>query len=145
MTTIKHILEGKGSQIWSVTPDSNVFDALKLMADKNVGALLVLENELIVGIISERDYARKVVLVGKSSKECLVSDIMTSKVLYLRSDQTAQECMALMTDKRIRHMPVFEDEQLVGIISIGDLVKAIISEQEFTIQQLVNYISGVSA
>ena len=145
MTTVKHILEGKGSRIWSITPDSSVFDALKLLAEKNVGALLVLENEQLIGIISERDYARKVVLVGKSSKDCLVSDIMTSKVVYLRSDQSARECMALMTDKRIRHMPVFEDEQLVGVISIGDLVKAIISDQEFTIQQLVNYISGVSA
>jgi CBS domain-containing protein len=145
MTTIKHILEGKESRVWSVSPDSNVFDALKMMSDRNVGALLVLENDELVGIISERDYARKVVLLGKSSKDCLVSDIMTAKVIYLRLDQTAQDCMALMTDKRIRHMPVFEDKKLVGIISIGDLVKAIISDQQFTIQQLVNYISGVSA
>lgn len=145
MTTIKHILEAKGNQIWSVTPDSNVFDALKLMADKNIGALLVLENDELVGIMSERDYARKVVLVGKSSKDCSVRDIMTAKVVFLRSDQTAQDCMALMTDKRFRHMPVFDDDKLMGIISIGDLVKAVISDQEFTIQQLVNYISGVSA
>lgn len=145
MTTIKHILESKDNQIWSVRPDDFVIDALKLMAEKNIGALLVMENDQLIGIISERDYARKVVLAGKSSKDCRVRDIMTSKVVFLRSEQTAQECMALMTDKHIRHMPVFEDDKLMGIISIGDLVKAIISEQEFTIQQLVNYISGVSA
>lgn len=145
MTTVKHILAGKESELWSVGPNTSVYDALKVMSDKNIGALLVLDGGLLVGIISERDYARKVALAGKSSKECVVSEIMTSKVVYLRFEQTAQECMALMTDKRIRHMPVYDGDDLVGIISIGDLVKAVIDDQEFTIQQLVNYISGVSA
>jgi CBS domain-containing protein len=111
------------------------------MADKNIGALLVLEGDELVGIISERDYARKVMLKGKSSMDTPVRDIMTPRVLYIRTNQSIEECMALMTDKRIRHLPVFDQENLVGVISIGDVVKAIISHQEFVIEQLENYIT----
>ena len=143
MTTIRKILQSKPSEICSVAPQTTVFEALKTMADKNIGALLVLEGGEIKGIFSERDYARKVVLVGKSSKDIPVSDIMTSRVAYLGPDQTPQDCMALMTDKRIRHIPILEDDKLIGIVSIGDVVKAIISEQEFQIQQLETYITGI--
>lgn len=142
MITVYHILQGKGNQIWSVSPDTLVYDALKLMADKNLGAVLVLEASKLVGIFSERDYARKVILMGKSSKEIPVKEIMTEEVLYVRPNQSIEECMALMTAKRIRHLPVLEGEQLVGVISIGDVVKAFISEQEFVIKQLENYITG---
>ncbi|MFQ5854938.1 MAG: CBS domain-containing protein [Anaerolineae bacterium] len=142
MKTVRHILHTKGRAVWSVAPDTTVYEALQLMAEKNVGALLVLEAEKVAGIFSERDYARKVALKGKSSKDTPVREIMTSKVVYVRPDQTIEECMALMTDKHIRHLPVLEDNQLVGIISIGDVVKAIISQQEFIIEQLESYIRG---
>lgn len=142
MTFVRNILQDKGREVWSVSPDSSVFDALKLMADKNIGALLVLEGETLVGIFSERDYARKVILKGKSSKETSVEEIMSSEVLYVRPEQTIEECMALMTNKRIRHLPVLEGNQLLGLISIGDVVKAVIADQEFTIKQLENYITG---
>lgn len=141
LKTVKQILEEKGYQIWSVSPDDNVYDALKKMAEKNIGALLVLEEENLVGIISERDYARKVVLRGKSSMDTPIKEVMTPRVLYVRIDQSIEDCMALMTDKRIRHLPVFEKDKLVGVISIGDVVKAIISHQEFVIEQLENYIT----
>jgi CBS domain-containing protein len=136
------LLQTKGQDIWSITPDALVIDALKLMAEKRVGALLVLEAGQVVGIISERDYARKVSLLGKSSKTTPVREIMTEKVVYVRPEQTIEDCMALMTDKRIRHLPVLADDQLIGVISIGDVVKAVISEQEFIIAQLENYIIG---
>ena len=136
MITVRHILQEKGNKIWSVSPDTMVFDALKLMAEKNLGAVLVMEGTKIVGIFSERDYARKVILKGKSSKETPVNEIMTGDVLYVRPNQPIEECMALMTGKRIRHLPVLEEDNLAGLISIGDVVKAIISEQEFTIKQL---------
>ncbi len=142
MITVYHILQGKGNQVWSVSPDTLVYDALKLMADKNLGAVLVVEQGKLVGIFSERDYARKVILMGKSSKEIPVKEIMTEQVLYVRPNHSIEECMALMTNKRIRHLPVLEGEQLVGVISIGDVVKAFISEQEFVIKQLENYITG---
>jgi CBS domain-containing protein len=144
MITVRDILHAKGNQIWSVSPDSTVFDALQLMADKNIGALIVLDGEKIAGIFSERDYARKIILKGKASKETSVEEIMTSEVTTLRLEQSVEECMGLMTDKRIRHLPVLEGEKLIGLISIGDVVKAIISDKEFTIKQLENYITGGS-
>src|SRR5713101_2654846 len=142
MTTLRNILQVKGGTIWSVSPESTVYDAINMMADKNVGALLVLEGEKLSGIISERDYARKVILKGKSSKETKVKEIMTSDVVTISPHQSIEECMGLMTVKHIRHLPVVEDKKLVGMISIGDVVKAIISEQEYTIKQLENYITG---
>ncbi len=140
MKLVKHILKTKGYDAWSVTPNTSVFDAIKLMSGKRVGALLVLKGEKLVGIISERDYTRKVILKGRSSRDTPVKKIMTSRVIYTSPDQPIEKCMALMTAKRIRHLPVLEDGQLVGVISIGDLVKAIISEQESLIQDLENDI-----
>ena len=142
MKTVKELLQAKGYDVWTIAPDASVYDALRLMADKNVGAVLVIDGGNLVGILSERDYARKVILEGKSSKHTPVREIMTEKVLCVRTDQTAEECMALMTNKRVRHLPVLEGDCLVGVISIGDVVKAIISEQEFMIEQLENYITG---
>lgn len=142
MKPVIELLRVKGHQYWSVTPDTAVFDALKLMAEKNIGALLVLEGDVLVGLLSERDYARKVILKGKSSKDTPVKEIMSEKVMYVEPEQTVEECMALMTDKRVRYLPVIEGDKLIGIISIGDVVKAIISEQEFIIEQLEHYISG---
>lgn len=143
MKTVSDLLRVKGNQVWSIGPDATVYDALTLMAEKDVGALLVLDNVgQLVGILSERDYARKIVLKGKTSRETPVRAIMTGKVLWVRPDQTIEEIMALMTNKRIRHLPVLEEGRLVGVISIGDVVKAIISEQEFMIEQLANYITG---
>jgi len=143
MESIKQLLKNKGSEVWHVSPDTHVFDALKIMADKNIGAMPVLDSDKIVGIFSERDYARKVILHGKASKNTLIKEIMSTKVLYVGLEQSIEECMALMTDKRIRHLPVLEDGELLGIISIGDVVKAIISEQQITIHWLEKYISGV--
>ena len=140
MKTVKEILENKGHQIWSVTPDTTVYAALKLLADKGIGAVLVMSNETLVGIMSERDYARKVALQGKSSLTLKVSEIMSSNVMYIDISQTVEDCMALMINKRIRHLPVFEEKKLVGFISIGDVVKALIDEKEFMIDQLVHYI-----
>ncbi len=141
MKTVKQILQSKTrGGILSISPDATVYDALKLMAEKEVGALLVMEADKVVGIISERDYARKVILHGKSSKEIHVSDIMTSKIVYVNTAQTVDECMALMTDKHIRHLPVYEGDRLVGVVSIGDLVKEAISEREYIIKQLESYI-----
>jgi len=142
MKTVAQLLRTKGHQVLSVSPDIPDFAALEVMAEKNVGALLVLEGERLVGIFSERDYARKVILKGKASKETPVREIMSSHVLYIRPEQTIEDCMALMTDKRVRHLPVMEAEKLVGVISIGDVVKAVIAEQEFMIEQLQNYITG---
>ncbi|MCZ6689542.1 MAG: CBS domain-containing protein [Planctomycetota bacterium] len=142
MDFVSQILKAKGHDVLTVPPETTVYDALKLMADKNIGALMVLEADDIVGIFSERDYARKVILEGKSSKDLPVRDIMSSHVLYVRPEQSVEDCMALMTDKRIRHLPVIENKKLIGVISIGDVVKSIISEQEFMIKQLENYITG---
>ncbi len=142
MSTIRHILQIKGNDVWTTTPEAVVYDALTMMAEKNIGALLVLDGEDLIGIFSERDYARKVVLKGKSSRDIQVSEIMTDKVVFIRPDQTTEECLALMTGKKVRHLPVLEDDRLVGLISIGDVVKAVISDREFTIAQLENYITG---
>ncbi len=142
MNTVKQLLDVKGRDVWSIAPDETVFNAIKLMAEKGIGALAVLEGDGLIGLISERDYARKVILKDKSSKETSVRDIMTTPVIYTHSAQTLEECMALMTEKRERHLPVLEKGKLVGIISIGDLVKAIIAEQQFVIEQLEQYISG---
>ena len=140
MKSLKQLLEGKGREIYSIGPDARVFDALRLMADKSVGALIVTEGGRIAGVISERDYARKVILLGKSSKETRVRDIMTHKVITVHPGQTVEECLALMTEKRIRHLPVTEGERLIGVLSIGDLVKEVIAEQQRTIEQLESYI-----
>ncbi|HXX12372.1 MAG TPA: CBS domain-containing protein [Burkholderiales bacterium] len=140
MKTIKEILQSKPLGVLSISPEASVLDALRLMAEKEVGALVVLENERLAGIFSERDYARKVILHGKSSKDTSVREIMTSKVVYVRPEQSVEECMALMTDKRIRHLPVLQENTVIGIISIGDVVKEVISEQRFVIEQLEQYI-----
>jgi len=142
MNTVNDILNMKGMEVWSVAPQAKVFDALRLMADKNIGAVLVTENENIVGILSERDYARKVALEGKSSKELQVQEIMSPRVLYITSDKNLDECMALMIEKKIRHLPVYESEKLKGIISIGDVVKAVLDHKSFTIEQLEKYITS---
>jgi len=143
MTTAADVLKSKPHQaVHAITPDATVFDAVKLMAEKNVGALLVMEGERIAGIVTERDYARKVVLLSRSSKETPVRDIMTSAVMVVRPGQTTEECMVLMTENRLRHLPVVEGDSLLGLVSIGDLVKSIISEQKLTIEQLQSYISG---
>jgi CBS domain-containing protein len=142
MRTVKQLLESKGHDVWSVSPNTSVLEAIKKMADKQVGALLVLDQDKPVGIVSERDYARKVILQGRSSQETLVKEIMTTRVVCARPDLNVEECMAIMTDKHIRHLPVMEGDQVLGMISIGDLVKAIIAEQQFMITQLERYIAG---
>ncbi len=142
MKTIRDILKVKGTDVWCVEPDATVFDALQRMAEKEVGALVVTQGAQVVGLISEREYARKVVLEGRTSPTTLVKEIMISSVVYIHLDQPIEECMALMTEKRTRHLPVIEDGKLVGLISIGDIVKSIISDQQFIIEQLVRYISG---
>ncbi len=142
MKTIKELLAQKGTAVHTVGPDASVYEAISLMAEKDVGALVVVDGESLVGIVTERDYARKITLEGRVSRDTRVAEIMTRRVACARPDQTVEECMALMTDKRVRHLPVLEDERLVGLISIGDLVKAIIAEQQFLIEQLEHYISG---
>lgn len=142
MKTVRDILKKKGSDIFSISPQASVYEALQVMADKNIGAVLVIEKGKLVGILSERDYARKVVLKGKASKETLVSDLMTKNVLYVSPDKNIEDCMFLMTTKNIRHLPVIEDARLVGIISINDVVKIIISEQKFAIDALEKYMQS---
>lgn len=142
MKLIHQLLESKGSDVWSVAPEASVYDAISLMAEREVGALMVLANRKPVGLVSERDYARKVMLAGRTSKETSVSEIMTKRVICANPKQTIEECMALMTDKRVRHLPVIDHKELVGLISIGDLVKAIIHEQQFIIEQLEHYIAS---
>lgn len=142
MKTVKGILGEKGHDVWSVAPDATVFEAIKLMDKRRVGALVVLKGDKLVGIISERDYARKIILKGRLSKQTPVSKIMTRKVICVSPERTAQECMALMTEKRIRHLPVLDRKKLVGIISIGDVVRATIADKQFTIEQLEKYIHG---
>lgn len=140
MSTVAQVLEKKQGGLLSVTPETTVYDALKLMAEREVGAVVVLEGKHLAGILSERDYARKVILLGKSSRDTPVSEIMTSKVVCVFPRNTVDECMALMTDKRVRHLPVLVDNAVVGVISIGDVVKETIAEQRFMIEQLEQYI-----
>lgn len=141
MSTIRNILDAKGTAVWSIAPEETVFEALTIMGEKNIGALPVLAQDELVGIVSERDYARKVILKGKTSRNTQVREIMTTAVICATPDQTVHECMEIMTNRHIRHLPVTEDEQLVGIVSIGDLVKSIIAQQQFMIEQLENYIT----
>ncbi|MGR8921679.1 MAG: CBS domain-containing protein [Gammaproteobacteria bacterium] len=145
MQTISQLIGAKGRQVWSVHPDATVFDALRLMAEKGIGALVVMDEGVIVGILSERDYARKVILEGRSSRDTTVGEIMSREVLHTVPEQSVADGLALMTDKRVRHLPVMDGDSIAGIVSIGDLVKAIIAEQEFVIEQLENYISGAMA
>lgn len=142
MLTVSRLVQTKGNAVWSISPEATVYDALALMGEKDIGALMVMDGDRLVGVISERDYARKVALKGKHAHETSVREIMTGKVHFVRPDQTIEECMALMTDKRIRHLPVMENDKVIGVISIGDVVKALISDQEFRIQQLEQYITG---
>lgn len=142
MKTVRDILKKKGSDAYSVSPQATVYEALQVMADKNIGAVLVIENGKLVGIFSERDYARKVILKGKASKETLVSDLMTRNILYVSPDKNVEDCMFLMTTKHVRHLPVMEDDRLEGIISINDVVKIIISEQKFAIDALEKYMQS---
>ena len=141
MQTVRQLLAEKGHVVWSISPDASVYDAVKLMAEKGIGALVVVEQAKSVGLLSERDYARKVILMGRSSKETKIREIMTTQVIFADPDQSVQECMTIMTEKHIRHLPVMEDDHLIGVISIGDLVKTIIAEQQFVISQLEHYIS----
>lgn len=140
MKLIRHVLMEKGHDVYSVPPELTVFDALKLMSEKDVGALLVKKDEKILGIFSERDYARKVILVGRSSRDIQISEIMSEKVFFIKPENSVEECMAVMTGKKVRHLPVLDGGKLAGIISIGDVVKALIDEQNFTIDLLVDYI-----
>jgi len=142
MKNVRELLDKKGTVIFSVQPDVTVFATLELMAEKEIGAVLVFEHDRLVGLFSERDYARQVILKGKSSKETPVRDVMTARVTYIRPEQTVEDCMALMTDKRVRHLPVLDQGKVVGLVSIGDVVKAVISEKQFIIEQLENYISS---
>jgi len=142
MKLVSDILNSKGHEIWAVKPDDTVFDSLQLMAEKEIGSLLVMDEDRLVGIVTERDYARKVILEGKSSKSSSVAEIMTKQVLCVTPERTVDECMALMTDKRARHLPVLDHKRVIGILSIGDLVKATLSEQQVLIDQLEHYISG---
>lgn len=141
MKTVAQLLDEKGRDVWTIGPDATVLDALQMLADKGVGALMVVDGDRVVGVISERDYARKVVLQGRTSRTALVSDIMTPRVSWVTPQHTVEQCMALMTDQRIRHLPVLIEERLEGLISIGDVVRAVISHQEFMIEQLERYIT----
>ncbi|HUG21568.1 CBS domain-containing protein [Piscinibacter sp.] len=146
MKTAAEILRSKPDQtVYTVEPTASAYEAMRLMADKNIGALVVVERDHVVGIVSERDYARKLVLMARSLMDTLIGDIMSSPVMYVHPHHTSEECMALMTENRLRHLPVMDGGQLIGLISIGDLVKATISEQQFIIEQLEHYISGQRA
>ena len=142
MSTVRNILQKKGNAVYSVSPESSVYDALEELEEKNLGALVVLENGKLIGVFTERDYARKVILKGRSSKETLVRDIMSSTPVFVNPDKTLDDCMQLMTDKFIRHLPVLENNELVGVISIGDIVKYIIYDKDFIIENLEHYITG---
>lgn len=142
MITVTEMLKEKGGGVLTISPQDTVYRALEIMAEKNLGALVVVEDEKVVGMFSERDYARNVVLKGKSSKDTLIKDLMSANPCYVRPEQTVSDCMALITEKRRRHLPVLDGEKLVGIVSIGDVVKQQIIDQEFTIKQLENYIAG---
>ncbi|TLY62099.1 MAG: CBS domain-containing protein [Gammaproteobacteria bacterium] len=140
MTTVRHLLDRKGRAIFSVGPEDPVLEAIRLMAEHHVGALLVTRGEAVLGIISERDYARKVILLGRSSADTRVGQIMSSPVITVSLDSTVQECMQIVTEQRVRHLPVVDNGRLIGVVSIGDLVKAVIEEQQHTIEQLETYI-----
>ena len=140
MTTLKILLKDKGHDVWSVHPDDTVLDAIKMLAEKDIGALIVIKDDKPVGIFTERDYARNVYLKGKSSLDTAVRDVMVAPVICVKPDQTVDECMALMTAKRFRHLPIMDGDELVGMVSIGDLVKSVIAEQQFTIEQMEQYI-----
>jgi CBS domain-containing protein len=142
MATVKDLINAKGNQVWSISPDASVIEALVLMAEKNVGALIVLQNEQVVGIISERDFARGIARIGRCVVESSAKDFMTKEVFTVSPDMTTDECMNLMTDKKIRHLPVVVENNLIGLISIGDVVKEVISTKESTIHTLENYIGG---
>lgn len=142
MTKIRQLLEQKGRETWSIHPDATVFDAVAKMAEKNIGSLVVMDGEIFLGIITERHFAQNVALIAKNSPATLVRDVMETWVLIARPEQTVEECMALMTERRVRHLPVLEGKELIGIISIGDLVKSIIGDQKFIIDQLEHYIQG---
>jgi len=142
MNTIHQLLKSKGNDVWSIHPDATVYDAIHLMAEKQIGALLVMEGDKLVGVMSERDYARQVILKGRASDTTPVKDIMTARVVYAPTDQTIEQSLKLMTGKRIRHLPIMDDGKVVGVISMGDLVKAIIAEQQLTIEELERYIAG---
>jgi CBS domain-containing protein len=140
MKTVRDLLSGKGDAVYSVAPSATVYEALGVMAERGIGAVLVLDQDRLVGIISERDYARQVILKGKTSRDTPVSDIMTTSVVYVTPDRTVDECMAIMTNRRCRHLPVVVDRRVTGVLSIGDVVKALISEKQFEIEQLTSYI-----
>jgi len=142
MRTVRQLLEGKGPEVYSIAPDAPVIDAIRLMAEKFIGALLVMDGPRLVGIVSERDYARKVVLQGHSSRETPVRAIMTSPVVGVSPDDSAERCMQLVTDRRIRHLPVLDGDSVVGVVSIGDLVKAVIEDQQLELDHLQRYIAG---
>ena len=140
MTTVRQLLNAKGNEVWSMSADGSVFDAIKLMAEKNIGAVVIVEAGLPVGIFTERDYARNVFLKGKASPTTRLGDIMVTRVICAKPDETIEQCMAVMSDKRVRHLPVLDEGRLCGIVSIGDLVKAVIADQKFVIEQLERYI-----
>jgi CBS domain-containing protein len=145
MGTVRQLLAAKHPDLWTISPQASVYEALELMAEKDIGAVLVLDAGRLVGILSERDYARKVVLLGRTSRETSVGELMTQVVFYVRPEQTIEDCLALMNDKRIRHLPVLGGTTLVGVVSIGDVVKEIISQQQVTIRHLETYITGSAA
>jgi CBS domain-containing protein len=145
MTTVQQLLDQKGRNIWSIPPDTTVFDALTEMAEKDIGSLLVMDGDKLVGIITERHYARSVILKGKTSPATLVRDIMERRVIVARPEQSVEQCMALISDKRVRHLPVLDGEKPIGMVSIGDLVKSMVSDQKFMVDQLQNYIHGAQA
>ena len=142
MKLVSQLLTAKGHDVWSIAPDTTVLNALQLMADKKIGALLVLDDDKLVGVFSERDYARKVILKGKASNDTPIRDVMSSNIVCVVPDQTTELCMSLMTEKRVRHLPVVDDDKVIGIISIGDVVKAVIADREDVIEQLEQYITG---
>lgn len=142
MTTVNDLLRSKPSDIWSVAPDDSVYDTLRLMADKNIGAVLVLDDGRLIGLLSERDYARKLILENRSSRDTPVSAVMTRHVAYVAPDKEIEDCMALMTERHFRHLPVMDEGKLIGLVSIGDLVKTVIADKKFMIEQLEQYIMG---
>ncbi|MES0327100.1 MAG: CBS domain-containing protein [Gammaproteobacteria bacterium] len=142
MKKVNDILKVKGNDVWSIGPEASVYDAIHLMTEKKVGALMVMEDGKLVGVVSETDYTRNIILKGRSSQQTPVKDIMTSRVLYVQPEQYIEDCMVLMTEKRTRHLPVMDEGKLIGVISIGDAVKSVIDEQRFTIEQLERYITG---